>query len=82
MKTQGSMKFIIDDDRHAERQGEYQDFDQAFAELKRRAKIPWDQPPNVAPCAGWRACGRVYEVVESKRSERPGRNCAELWCWK
>jgi hypothetical protein len=65
------VKFIIDDERHAERQGEYQDFDQALAELKRRAKIPWNQPPNVAPCTGWRTCGRMYEVVEYDDSETP-----------
>ena len=65
------MKFVIDDEWHAEPQGEYQDFDQALAELKRRAEIPWDQPPNVAPCTGWRECGRAYEVVEYDDSETP-----------
>jgi hypothetical protein len=65
------MKFIIDDDLHAEPQGEYQNFDQTFAELKRRARIPWDEPPNVAPCTAWRTCGRVYEVVEYDDSQTP-----------
>ena len=48
-----------------------EDFEQASTELKRRAKIPWDEPPNVAPCNGWRACGRAYEVVEYDDSETP-----------
>ena len=65
------VKFIIEDERHAERQGEFQDFDQALAELRHRANIPWDQPPNVAPCTGWRTCGRVYEVIAYDDSQTP-----------
>ena len=65
------MKFIIEDERHADQQGEYRDFDHALSELKRRAGIPWDLPPNKAPCGGWEACGRVYEIVEYDDSETP-----------
>jgi hypothetical protein len=54
----------IEDDAHAELQGEFDSFESALAELRRRALIPWDVPPNVAPCRSWKTCGRVYEVVE------------------
>ena len=57
--------FVIEDERHAEPQrGEYATFAEAVEELKRRATLPWDKPPNVAPCQGWRTCGRAYEIVE------------------
>jgi hypothetical protein len=43
--------FIIEDEQHAEPQsGEFESIADALAELKRRAMLPWDQPPNVAPC--------------------------------
>lgn len=62
----------IEDERHAEPQdGRYSSFDEAMAELKRRADLPWDEPPNVAPCASWKSCGRNYEIVEYDTSARP-----------
>jgi hypothetical protein len=64
--------FVIEDERHAELQeGEFASLDEAVAELQRRAALPWDERPNVAPCTGWRACGRTYEVVEYDTSARP-----------
>jgi hypothetical protein len=56
--------FIIEDELHAEHQGEYATLDDAIQELRRRAVIPWDQEPNVAPCQKWATCGRAYEVIE------------------
>jgi hypothetical protein len=57
--------FVIEDELHAELQdGEFPTLEAAMAELQRRAAIPWDQPPNVAPCMSWRTCGRIYEVIE------------------
>ena len=56
--------FIIEDADHAEWQGEFSDFRDALAELKRRAEIPWDERPNRAPCTSWKTCGRSYEVIE------------------
>jgi hypothetical protein len=64
-------KFIIEDELHAESQGEFSDMTQAIAELKRRAELPWDQDPNLAPCTNWQACGRIYEVVEYDDSQNP-----------
>jgi hypothetical protein len=56
--------FIVEDELHAEPQGEFTDMDGAIAELRRRAQIPWDRDPNRAPCTSWRTCGRAYEVIE------------------
>jgi hypothetical protein len=63
--------FLIEDELHSERQdGDFPTFDAAIAELQRRATIPWNEPPNVAPCQSWRTCGRNYEVIEYDASER------------
>jgi hypothetical protein len=56
--------FVIEDEAHAELHGEFESIDEAIAELKRRASIPWDQEPNVAPCMSWRTCGRRYDIIE------------------
>ena len=64
--------FVIEDEQHAEPQeGEFSSFDGAVLELRRRAKLPWDQPPNVAPCTSWRTCRRMYEIVEYDTATRP-----------
>ena len=64
--------FKIEDERHAEPQsGEYLSLAAALAELRRLAEIPWDQPPNAAPCSSSHECGRTYEVVEYDVSVRP-----------
>src|SRR4051812_41266344 len=67
----GLVMFIIEDEIHAEQHGEYASFDQALAELRRRASMPWDQPPNAAPCMSWRTCGRKYMVIEYDASRQP-----------
>jgi hypothetical protein len=57
--------FNIEDELHDERmEGEFATFDGAVTELKRLAQLPWDQPPNLAPCTSWKTCGRKYVVVE------------------
>jgi hypothetical protein len=56
--------FVIEDERHAEPQAKFACFADAVAELRLRSRIPWDEPPNHAPCTSWRTCGRVYEVIE------------------
>jgi len=38
--------FIIEDEIHAEQEAEFETYGAAIVELKRRASIPWDQPPN------------------------------------
>ena len=63
--------FIIEDEAHAEPQGEFATFDEAMAELKRRAAIRWDREPNLAPCTNWKTCGRRYEIIEYDASRPP-----------
>ncbi len=59
------IKFFIEDESHAEWQdGEYDSFESALAELKRRAEIAWDQEPNVCPCTSWKTCNREYAILE------------------
>jgi hypothetical protein len=63
--------FVIEDELHAELQGEFATFDEALAELRQRATIPWDREPNVAPCSSWQTCGRSYEIIEYDSSQQP-----------
>jgi hypothetical protein len=63
--------FMIEDEVHAEPQGQFATFDAALEELRRRAEIVWDQPPNLAPCTSWRTCGRKYKIIEYDASHRP-----------
>jgi hypothetical protein len=65
--------FAIEDEAHAEPQGEYATYEDAVAELRRRAAIAWDQRPNVAPCSSWKTCGRRYEVVKYDTATTPWR---------
>lgn len=65
--------FVIEDEAHAELHGQFETRQQAIAELRRRAAIPWDQSPNCAPCTSWRKCGRVYEIVEYDATTLPWR---------
>ena len=55
---------VIEDAVHAEHEGNFVSFEEAVAELRRRAAIPWEQPPNRPPCASWRKCRREFHVLE------------------
>lgn len=60
----------IEDTFHCELDGPFESFEAAIAELRRRAQIAWDSPPNRAPCVSWQTCGREYHVLEyDARSE-------------
>jgi hypothetical protein len=63
-----ALHYVIEDELHSEDHGEFPSFEAALDELKRRSLIPWDQDPNVAPCSGWRKCGRDYEIIEYQDS--------------
>jgi hypothetical protein len=56
--------FVIEDEIHAEWSGEFQSFEEAFAELQARSQIAWDSPPNQCPCMSWKTCGREYSIIE------------------
>ena len=63
--------FVIEDEKHAENQGEYPSFEAAVTELQKRMTIPWDQEPNRCPCEAWETCGRTYEIVEYDTDIQP-----------
>jgi hypothetical protein len=66
--------FVIEDEWHAEWIGEYASLEEAHAELRRLANLPWDEAPNRCPCMSWRTCGRRYHVVEFDTSGEPWRS--------
>jgi hypothetical protein len=70
--------WTIEDEFHAEFHGDYDSLDGAFAELRRRAALPWDVEPNVAPCISWRTCGRRYELIEFDTTESPSREVRRI----
>ena len=63
--------FIIEDEKHAAPHAQFATFKEAVEELKRLAEIPWNEPPNRAPCKGWQTCGRSYEIVEYDDRQTP-----------
>jgi hypothetical protein len=67
---------VIEDSWHGEAGAEFATRDEALDELRRLASLPWDQPPNLAPCTGWQTCGRRYELVTYDASARPWRELA------
>jgi hypothetical protein len=67
------MVVVIEDELHAELQGEFACFEDAVAELKHRSHLAWDESPNRAPCVGWKTCGRKYEVIEYNNDFSPWR---------
>jgi len=70
---------IIEDERHCEWiDGEFPTLAEAWAELERRAGLPWNEAPNRAPCTGWRTCGRRYVIIEFGTSVEPWRRLRSL----
>jgi hypothetical protein len=65
--------FVLEDVWHAEWIGEYASREEALVELRRLARLPWDEPPNACPCSTWRTCGRRYHVIEFDTSAEPWR---------
>ena len=62
--------FVIDDEAHCELQeGKFRTRAEALSELERRAKIPWNEEPNRAPCTNWAKCGRRYVIEEYDDTE-------------
>ncbi|MGD9645492.1 MAG: hypothetical protein AB7U73_07255 [Pirellulales bacterium] len=69
---------VIEDEQHAELVGQFSSLEHALAELRRLAITPWDQHPNVAPCTGWRTCGRTYAVVEYDDTQSPWKELRRI----
>lgn len=72
--------FAIEDESHAEWCGDsFETFDEALEELKARAKLPWDEEPNLCPCSNWETCGRRYEIVELDDSSSPMKEVSRVF---
>lgn len=57
-------RFAIFDETHCEFISEFDHLQEAIEELQRLSKIPWDAPPNRAPCTSWRTCHRDYVIKD------------------
>jgi hypothetical protein len=67
-----SIVFVIEDEGHSEwLPGEFASFDDALSEVRRLAAVPWNTPPNQAPCTGWEGCGRDWTILEFDRTTEP-----------
>jgi hypothetical protein len=64
--------FVIEDELHADELGQFASFEQAVAEIRRIALVPWGTPPNIVPCAGgMTSCERHYEIREFDSRAKP-----------
>ena len=57
--------------KFTELSNDFGSFENALAELRRRADIPWNENPNLAPCKSWQVCGRKYVIAEYDNSITP-----------
>ena len=71
-------RFVVADEQHDERAGEFATIVEAWAELKRRASVPFDQAPNQPPCTNWRDCRRMYEILEFDDAQTPWRELRRI----
>lgn len=78
-----TLKYIIEDESHAEWQWEYNSFNEALIELEKRKNIPWNEKPNICPCMSWKTCWRNYQILtfnNSNEIERiPILNISAKW---
>jgi len=65
--------FVVDDDMHADRLGEFATIADAWAELRRVASLPFDQEPNQPPCGNWQNCRRSWYIIEYDNTQKPWR---------
>ena len=64
--------FVIEDEVHTEWLApRFDTRDEALAELRRIASVPWMTPPNRPPCSFAASCRRSYELVEYDTSVGP-----------
>lgn len=70
--------FLIEDELHAEIQGEFQTFEEALRELEKRAEIPWNEIPNRCPCTNWENCERNYQITEYDTTQTPWKELQRI----
>ena len=68
-----TLKFVVEDQFHAEWVSQFDDEDAAFKEIQRLFVLPWNEPPNLCPCGSWETCGREYELVTYETAATPWR---------
>lgn len=56
------IRYLIEEEWHSSIEWEYNTYGEAINELKRRANLPWDKEPNLAPCTSWRTCSKLYVI--------------------
>lgn len=64
-------KYVIEEEWHCSLEWEYNTFQEALDELKRRSEIPWNIEPNKAPCMSWESCSKLYVIIEYDISITP-----------
>lgn len=62
------MRYVVEDDYHCERIGEYNTYAEAVEDLYYLASLDWDVPPNRCPCV---CCERMYSLTEQDESVAP-----------
>ncbi len=63
--------FVIEDEMHDERFGEFATSAEAWAALRQLVTSPFDQEPNLPPCSKGAACRRTYEIAEYDNAKEP-----------
>lgn len=66
-----NIKYVIEDESHAELHGEYSSYEDAVAELQKIRNIPYGQAPNICPCTSSTTCRRNYEIVKFDTTVAP-----------
>ena len=56
--------FSVYDEAHCEYHGHFATRQEAVDAIISYTQLPWDSPPNRAPCRQWRTCKRNYEIHE------------------
>jgi hypothetical protein len=74
----GLSLFIVEDEMHAERMGEFSTLGEAWAEVQRLAALPFDRRPNLPPCTKGAACRRTYEITEYDDRQAPWREISRI----
>jgi len=70
--------FELRDHLHDETHGHFGSRNEAIAEAARLAALPWNQTPNLAPCARWDSCGRKLLEVGMVSVNAPSQTQPEL----
>lgn len=68
-----TLRFVIEDQIHAEMVAEFDDEASAIQEVRRLFALPWDALPNRAPCGNSPTCGREYELQVFDTATTPWR---------